>query len=41
MEFVFKRLVKVGAIVFDYARRRPVHEASPFPLAEHYRAVFG
>ena len=41
MEWLIKRLVKVGARISYHGRRWHVHVASAFPLAEHYRAVFG
>jgi hypothetical protein len=41
MEWLIKRLVKVGARISYHARRWYVHVASAFPLVEHYRAVFG
>jgi hypothetical protein len=39
MEWLIKRLIKVGARVSYHARRWYVHVASAFPLAHHYRAV--
>jgi hypothetical protein len=39
MEWLIKRLVKVGARISYHARRWYVHIASAFPLAHHYRAV--
>ncbi len=39
MEWLIKRLIKVGARVSYHARRWYVHVASAFPLADHYRAV--
>jgi hypothetical protein len=39
MEWLIKRLIKVGARVSYHARRWYVHVASTFPLAHHYRAV--
>ena len=39
MEWLIKRLIKVGAGVSYHARRWYVHVASAFPLAHHYRAV--
>jgi len=39
MDWLLKRLIKVGAIVSYHARRWYVHVASAFPLAHHYRAV--
>jgi len=39
MDWLIKRLIKVGARVSYHARRWFVHVASAFPLAHHYRAV--
>lgn len=39
MDWLIKRLIKVGARVSYHARRWYVHIASAFPLAHHYRAV--
>jgi hypothetical protein len=39
MDWLIKRLIKVGARVSYHARRWYVHVASAFPLAHHYRAV--
>ena len=39
MDWLIKRLIKVGAKVSYHARRWYVHVASAFPLAHHYRAV--
>jgi hypothetical protein len=39
MEWLIKRLIKVGARVSYHARRWHVHVASAFPLAHHYRTV--
>jgi len=39
MEWLIKRLIKVGARVSNHARRWYVHVASAFPLAHRYRAV--
>jgi hypothetical protein len=39
MEWMIKRLIKVGARISYHARRWYVHVASAFPLAHHYRAV--
>ena len=39
MEWLIKRLIKVGASVSYHARRWYVHVASAFPLSHHYRAV--
>jgi len=41
MEWLIKRLIKVGARVAYHGKRWYVHVASAFPLARHYRAVFG
>ena len=41
MEWIIKRLIKVGAKVAYHGRRWQVHVASAFPLARHYEAVFG
>jgi hypothetical protein len=41
MEWLIKRLIKVGAKVAYHGRRRYAHVASAFPLARDYRAVFG
>ncbi len=41
IEWLIKRLIKVGAKVAYHSRRWYVHVASAFPLAHHYRAVFG
>jgi len=41
MEWLIKRLIKVGAKVAYHGRRWYVHVASAFPLARYYRAVFG
>lgn len=41
MEWLIKRLIKVGAKVAYHGRRWQVHVASAFPLAHHYRTVFG
>ena len=41
MEWLIKRLIKVGEKVAYHGRRWYVHVASAFPLARHYRAVFG
>jgi hypothetical protein len=41
MEWLIKRLIKVGARVAYHGRRWYVHVASAIPLARHYRAVFG
>ncbi len=40
MEWIIKRLIKVGAKVAYHGRRWQVHVASAFPLARHYEAVF-
>jgi len=39
MEWLIKRLIKVGARVSYHARRWYVHVASAFPLAHHYRTL--
>ncbi len=39
IDWLIKRLIKVGARVSYHARRWYVHVASAFPLARHYRAV--
>ena len=41
IEWIIKRLVKVGAKVVYHSRRWHVHAASAFPLVRHYEAVFG
>ncbi len=41
IEWLIKRLIKIGARVSYHARKWHVHMASAFPLAHHYRAVFG
>ena len=41
MEWIIKRLIKVGAKVAYHGRRWQIHVASAFPLARHYEAVFG
>ena len=41
IEWLIKRLIKVGARVSYHSKRWHVHVASAFPLAHHYRAVFG
>jgi len=41
MEWIIKRLIKVGAKVVYHGRMWQVHVASAFPLAAYYRAVFG
>ncbi len=41
IEWLIKRLVRVGARVSYHAKRWHVHVASVFSLARHYRAVFG
>jgi len=40
MEWLIKRLIKVGAKVAYHGRRWQVHVASAFPLARYYQAVF-
>jgi hypothetical protein len=39
IDWLIKRLIKVGARVSYHARRWYVHVASAFPLAHHYRSV--
>jgi len=39
INWLIKRLIKVGARVSCHARRWYVHEGSPFSLDRHYRAV--
>jgi hypothetical protein len=39
IDWLIKRLIKVGARVSYHARRWHVHVASAFPLAHHHRAV--
>ena len=39
VEWLIKRLIKVGARISYHARRWYVHVAAAFPLAHHYRAV--
>ncbi len=41
MEWLIKRLIKVGAKVGYHGRRWQVHVASAFSLAQYYRAVLG
>jgi len=41
MEWLIKRLIKVGAKVAYHGRKWQVHVASAFPLVRHYQAVFG
>jgi hypothetical protein len=41
MEWMIKRLIKVGAKVAYHGRKWQIHVASVFPLARYYRAVFG
>ncbi len=41
IEWLIKRLIKVGAKVAYHGRKWQVHVASAFPLAPYYRAVFG
>jgi hypothetical protein len=41
MEWLIRRLIKVGAKVVYYSRRWHVHDTSAFPLPCYYRAVFG
>jgi hypothetical protein len=40
IEWLIKRLIKVGARVSYHAKRWDGHVASAFPLAHHYRAIF-
>ena len=39
IDWLIKRLIKVGARISYHVRWRYVHVASVFPLAHHYRAV--
>ncbi len=39
IDWLIKRMIKVGARVSYPARRWYVHVASAFPLSHHYRAV--
>ena len=41
IEWLIKRLIKVGAKVIYHGRRWHVHVASAFPLVRHYQTVFG
>jgi len=41
MEWLIKRLIKVGAKVAYHGRRWYVHVASAFPLSRYYQSVFG
>jgi hypothetical protein len=41
MEWLIRRLIKVGARVVYHSRRWHVHVTSAFPLISYYRAVFG
>lgn len=41
MEWLIRRLIKVGAKIAYHSRRWNVHITSVFPLAHHYRAVLG
>ncbi|MGO9121369.1 MAG: IS1380 family transposase [Desulfomonilaceae bacterium] len=41
MEWLIKRLIKVGAKVAYHGRRWYVHVASAFPLSRYYQPVFG
>jgi len=41
IEWLIKRLIKIGARVSYHARKRHVHVVSAFPLAHYYRAVPG
>jgi len=41
VEWLIKRLIKIGARVSYHARKWHVHVASAFPLAHYYRVVLG
>jgi len=41
IEWLIKRLIKIGARVSYHAKKWRVHVASAFPLAHYYRAVLG
>jgi Transposase DDE domain group 1 len=41
MEWLIKRLIRVGAKVAYHGRRWYVHVASAFPLSRYYQSVFG
>jgi len=41
IEWLIKRLIKIGAKVSYHAKKWHVHVASAFPLAHYYRAVLG
>ena len=41
VEWLIRRLIKIGARVSYHAKKWHVHVASAFPLAHYYRAVFG
>ncbi len=41
IEWLIRRLIKVGAKVSYHSKRWHVHVASAFPLAHYYRAVLG
>ncbi len=41
IDWLIKRLIKVGARISYHARRSYVHVALAFPLSHHYRAVLG
>ena len=41
IEWLIKRLIKIGARVSYHAKKWHIHVASAFPLAHYYRAVFG
>ncbi len=41
IEWLIRRLIKVGAMVSYHSKRWHVHVASAFPLAHYYRAVLG
>jgi hypothetical protein len=41
IEWLIRRLIKVGAKIAYHGRRWHIHVTSAFPLAHHYRAVLG
>ena len=41
MEWLIRRLIKMGASVAYHGRRWQVHAASAFPLVQYYQTVFG
>jgi hypothetical protein len=41
MDWLIKRLIKVGAKVACHGRKWQVRVASAFPLVRYYQAVFG